>query len=194
MVCIGSDVLACVQDKEKELQKKEQELETKRRELTDAHEQRAALEAELAKLRGESLKECSDKELETIRAAQEQGLQRVKDEEERRDVENFVASENPDFVCPVSRALMKDPVVALDGYTYERAYIEEWIQKYSGDTLRSPRTNLPLPSPDLFPVRSMQSGIEWAVEREVLQRKRAREAAHDDGGSAAKRPKVATET
>jgi hypothetical protein len=34
-----------------------------------------------------------------------------------------------DFKCPISVTdeLMKDPVVAADGHTYERAAIEEWF-------------------------------------------------------------------
>jgi hypothetical protein len=35
-------------------------------------------------------------------------------------------------VCPISLALMRDPVVAADGYTYERADIEAWMQKRQG--------------------------------------------------------------
>lgn len=184
---------ACAQDKQKELQSKQQELAALMRKLENATAGRAAAEAEVAKLRGENLSDSTDKELETIRAAQERGLQRVKDEQERRDVENFVASENPAFVCPVSHALMKDPVLARDGYSYERTCIERWIQEHSGDILRSPSTNLPLTSADLLPVHTIKSGISEAVDRELLKRRRAREAAQDGGGSAAKRPKVAGE-
>lgn len=31
------------------------------------------------------------------------------------------------FLCPISRMLMRDPVVAADGMTYERTLIEDWI-------------------------------------------------------------------
>lgn len=30
------------------------------------------------------------------------------------------------FVCPITQDLMDDPVVAADGYTYERDAIQEW--------------------------------------------------------------------
>lgn len=184
----------CAQDREQELQCKQQELAAITRQLKNANASLAQAEAQVAKLRGENLSDSTDKELETIRAAQERGLKRVDDEMERRDVENFVASENPAFVCPVSHALMKDPVLARDGYSYERASIERWIQEYSGDVLRSPSTNLPLTSADLLPVHTIKSAISEAVDRELLKRRRAREEAQNEGGSDAKRPKVATDT
>ena len=32
------------------------------------------------------------------------------------------------FLCPISWALFKDPVVCQDGVTYERQYIDQWLQ------------------------------------------------------------------
>jgi len=34
----------------------------------------------------------------------------------------------PDLCCPLSLELFVDPVVAGDGETYERSYIERWIE------------------------------------------------------------------
>ena len=34
----------------------------------------------------------------------------------------------PDLCCPLSLELFSDPVVAGDGETYEREYIERWIE------------------------------------------------------------------
>ncbi|XP_014783061.1 WD repeat, SAM and U-box domain-containing protein 1 [Octopus bimaculoides] len=57
--------------------------------------------------------------------------------------------EPPDeFLCPITREIMRDPVIASDGYTYERTAIESWIK--SGST-RSPMTNIILPSQQLIP-------------------------------------------
>lgn len=41
------------------------------------------------------------------------------------------------FCCPITTEVLKDPVVAADGHTYERQHITEWLQK--SDT--SPMTN-----------------------------------------------------
>jgi len=43
-------------------------------------------------------------------------------------------------VCPITEEIMKDPVVASDGHTYERAAIAEWQKK----TGTSPNTNEPI--------------------------------------------------
>ncbi|GAB1609287.1 WD repeat, SAM and U-box domain-containing protein 1-like [Argonauta hians] len=57
--------------------------------------------------------------------------------------------ELPDeFLCPITRELMKDPVIASDGYTYERTAIESWLNK---GTSRSPMTNILLPTHQLIP-------------------------------------------
>ena len=38
-----------------------------------------------------------------------------------------------DFVCPITRCLFEDPVMASDGETYERAAIEKWIAEKKKD-------------------------------------------------------------
>ncbi|XP_053732149.1 WD repeat, SAM and U-box domain-containing protein 1-like isoform X1 [Synchiropus splendidus] len=67
-------------------------------------------------------------------------------------------SDFPDeFLCPISRELMKDPVIAEDGYSYERESIESWIK---GQNKRSPMTNLPLKTTLLTPNRSLKTAIQ----------------------------------
>jgi len=46
----------------------------------------------------------------------------------------------PSFFCPITLELMVNPVITSDGYSYERAAIQEWFTKYPRDT-KSPRTN-----------------------------------------------------
>ncbi|KAK2906133.1 hypothetical protein Q8A73_010076 [Channa argus] len=66
-------------------------------------------------------------------------------------------SEAPDeFLCPITRELMKDPVIAADGYSYERESIESWIR---GKNKTSPMTNLPLQTSLLTPNRSLKMTI-----------------------------------
>jgi len=45
-----------------------------------------------------------------------------------------------DFYCPITHEVMRDPVVAADGFTYERSAIEQWLRNNN----RSPMTNAPL--------------------------------------------------
>ncbi|XP_058472348.1 WD repeat, SAM and U-box domain-containing protein 1-like [Solea solea] len=66
-------------------------------------------------------------------------------------------SEAPDeFLCPITRELMKDPVIAADGYSYERESIESWIR---GKNRTSPMTNLLLQTTLLTPNRSLKMAI-----------------------------------
>ncbi|XP_027879728.1 WD repeat, SAM and U-box domain-containing protein 1-like isoform X1 [Xiphophorus couchianus] len=66
-------------------------------------------------------------------------------------------SEAPnEFLCPITTELMKDPVIAADGYSYERESIERWI---GGKNKTSPMTNLPLQTTLLTPNRSLKMAI-----------------------------------
>ena len=45
-----------------------------------------------------------------------------------------------EFVCPITHELMISPVVAQDGFTYEKAAIEDWMKQKK----TSPKTNEPI--------------------------------------------------
>ncbi|ETV72048.1 hypothetical protein H257_12845 [Aphanomyces astaci] len=60
------------------------------------------------------------------------------------------------FVCPISQEVMKDPVVACDGHSYEREDIERWFAQ----KVTSPATNAPLPSSRLVPNHSLRFAIQ----------------------------------
>ena len=51
------------------------------------------------------------------------------------------------LTCPISLEVMKDPVLARDGFTYERYQIEEWIRRNGV----SPMTSMPLSIDELVP-------------------------------------------
>ena len=38
-----------------------------------------------------------------------------------------ISAKEEDYVCPITHEVPKDPVVASDGYTYERVAIEAWL-------------------------------------------------------------------
>jgi hypothetical protein len=44
----------------------------------------------------------------------------------------------PEFMCPITMEIMADPVVAADGFTYERSAIETWLRNHA----TSPKTNV----------------------------------------------------
>jgi tetratricopeptide (TPR) repeat protein len=70
------------------------------------------------------------------------------------------------FLCPISLEIMEDPVMTVDGSSYERASIEAWFQK----TDRDPLTNEIVTSKALTPNKALKSAIQAARElRRVLE-------------------------
>uniref|UniRef100_A0A3Q4N2F3 WD repeat, SAM and U-box domain-containing protein 1 n=1 Tax=Neolamprologus brichardi TaxID=32507 RepID=A0A3Q4N2F3_NEOBR len=61
-----------------------------------------------------------------------------------------------EFLCPITRELMKEPVIAADGYSYEKEAIESWI---STKNRSSPMTNLPLLTTLLTPNHTLKMAI-----------------------------------
>lgn len=63
------------------------------------------------------------------------------------------------FFCPITTAIMRDPVVDREGNSYEREAIERWLQRKH----TSPVTRRPLNTGDLIPNRALKDAIETAV-------------------------------
>ncbi|XP_019723731.1 WD repeat, SAM and U-box domain-containing protein 1-like isoform X2 [Hippocampus comes] len=76
------------------------------------------------------------------------------------------ACDCPDeFVCPIGREPMRDPVIAADGFSYERESNESWIR---GKKRSSPMTNLPLQTTLLTPNRALKMAIsrwKWSQQQ-----------------------------
>eukprot|EP00965_Chrysotila_dentata_P245230 6206430-Pleurochrysis_carterae.AAC.2 len=63
------------------------------------------------------------------------------------------------FLCPISQAIMRDPVIALDGHSYERAHITRWFQAGRNS---SPMTNMLLADTRLIPNHTLRNAIaDW---------------------------------
>ena len=63
---------------------------------------------------------------------------------------------NSSFYCPITADLMVDPVIDLDGNSYERTAITEWLQR----TGLSPITRSAMQISDLIPNRALADAIE----------------------------------
>ena len=64
-----------------------------------------------------------------------------------------------DLCCPITQALMLDPVTLADGFTYERSAVQRWLASHS----TSPLTGAPLTSLEMHPNRNLKSQITtWA--------------------------------
>ncbi|XP_025893929.1 WD repeat, SAM and U-box domain-containing protein 1 [Nothoprocta perdicaria] len=82
-------------------------------------------------------------------------------EELRMKMESAPVAIPDEFLCPITRELMKEPVIAADGYSYEKEALENWL---SSKRRSSPMTNLPLPSVLLTPNRSLKTAISRWLE------------------------------
>lgn len=70
------------------------------------------------------------------------------------DTGGATAAPPDNFRCPITTEVMDDPVVAMDGHTYEREAIETWFRRH--DT--SPMTRAVIP-PTLVPNVNLRSHI-----------------------------------
>ncbi|KAI3746556.1 hypothetical protein L6452_08990 [Arctium lappa] len=66
------------------------------------------------------------------------------------------------FICPISLQIMKDPVTAVTGITYDRDTIEYWLS--TAEDVLCPVTKQPLPNSDLTPNHTLRRLIQaWCV-------------------------------
>jgi|688.fasta_scaffold941122_1 hypothetical protein len=67
-----------------------------------------------------------------------------------------------EYLCPIGLYIMTDPVIAVDGFTYERSEIQRW---FDGGNRRSPKTNVVLDSIHLIPNFTLRSIIHTFQEQ-----------------------------
>ncbi|XP_024518834.1 U-box domain-containing protein 4 [Selaginella moellendorffii] len=72
-----------------------------------------------------------------------------------------------DFRCPLSLELMVDPVIVASGQTYERAYIQRWLEQ---GNFSCPKTRQPLPHDNLIPNYTVKALItSWCEANNVAE-------------------------
>eukprot|EP01124_Arcella_intermedia_P014963 TRINITY_DN21503_c0_g1_i2.p1 TRINITY_DN21503_c0_g1~~TRINITY_DN21503_c0_g1_i2.p1 ORF type:complete len:313 (-),score=88.29 TRINITY_DN21503_c0_g1_i2:98-1036(-) len=76
----------------------------------------------------------------------------------------------PSFICPISQAIMSDPVLLIEtGTTYDRPFIEKWFQTKNTD----PSTGLEVKNKTLVSVLALKNSIEeWKTSLLEKQKKR----------------------
>ncbi|KAI4381479.1 hypothetical protein MLD38_007548 [Melastoma candidum] len=113
-------------------------------------------------IRESSTRETEDKE--SLPTDQEKHSA-VKDIEETKKNDGVLIPE--DFLCPISLELMRDPVIVATGQTYERSYIQKWID--SGN-VTCPKTQQKLQNFILTPNYVLRSLIsQWCTTHNVEQ-------------------------
>ncbi|PRP83569.1 hypothetical protein PROFUN_09118 [Planoprotostelium fungivorum] len=77
----------------------------------------------------------------------------------------FVEVIEDDLLCPISKELMSDPVLTVDGHTYDRTNIVAWFER---GNRRSPTTNLVLESFNLIPNHRVKSLVQSYREKRSI--------------------------
>ena len=68
----------------------------------------------------------------------------------------MASSISNDWLCAITLSVMRDPVIAADGHTYERSAIEQWFVS----NVSSPKTGLPLYSTNLISNIALRNTIQ----------------------------------
>lgn len=84
---------------------------------------------------------CADRELEILHSDREA------QQTERERLQGQIRELTHDCLCPIKKTLLRNPVVAADGHSYNPKAINRWLQEHG----TSPMTNLPLSSRSLVP-------------------------------------------
>lgn len=78
-----------------------------------------------------------------------------------------------EYICPITQDFMRDPCIAEDGHTYERAAIEEWLGRHG----TSPITRDYISAERLMPDATLRKMIDdfLGEKRQLLLSQRERE-------------------
>ena len=95
----------------------------------------------------------------TRRAAQEETVRLISEEEMRKLEDEAPRS----FLCPISTQIINDPVIDREGNSYEKDDILQWLER----SQVSPLTDSPLTSADLVENRALKNVIELYKNREL---------------------------
>jgi hypothetical protein len=69
-----------------------------------------------------------------------------------------------DWLCPITLSVMRDPVIASDGHSYERSAITQWFDQ----STMSPKTGARLHSTDLIPNIALRNTIQEYLKAHPL--------------------------
>ena len=78
-----------------------------------------------------------------------------------------------EYRCPITQELPVDAVTAQDGHTYERAAIEDWLERAKDGEAKSPMTN-EFMGKTLVPAMQTRNAIERLIKKGIIQGEAAR--------------------
>ena len=93
---------------------------------------------------------------------QQQRMHRHQVERRAAGVDHLMPDRPTEHLCAITQQPMRHPVVAADGFSYERCAIERWLESHD----RSPKTNETLADRTLRPNLDLQSLIsDWEAQQ-----------------------------
>ena len=160
---------------QRELQQTKQKLASTKQKLASTEQKLAStkqkLQGEIDLLRGKTL-ESMDREALVKRKTDLEDMQRRLDDAIlRREVEEEIQEKPSSFICPITMSLMKSPVIASDGHSYERDAIQEHIRR-QGAIAKSPSTGERLAHRNLTPNHTLRKSIDEEIEKRMQEKKR----------------------
>ena len=169
-----------LQQTKQKLASTEQELASTKKELASTKEK---LQGEIDLLRGKTF-ESMDREALVKRKTDLEDMQRRLDDAIlRREVEEEIQEKPSSFICPITMSLMKSPVMASDGHSYERDAIQEHIRR-QGANAKSPTTGERLAHHNLTPNHTLKKSIDEEIEKRMQEKRRqGKECKTQQGGS-----------
>ncbi len=89
----------------------------------------------------------------------------VEEEEEEDEIahESYDEDFPNEYLCPINLTPMKEPVICMDGHSYEKKAIERWFRSHN----KSPKTGLVLESKMLIPNHALRSAIEEYKSKKI---------------------------
>jgi hypothetical protein len=167
---------ASLEQREELLLTREQDLEKQQRRIDNLLSEIVYLEwfraqeaRKLKHLSGLDLGDLDVDELQQLKSTIQKASERVQKALDRRKAEEAVAEGQNTFRCPIGLGLMRDPVVAADGHSYERKNIEAWFKssQFEYHPVKSPMTNDQLNDTTLLPNHALKSVLQEAVDDKI---------------------------
>lgn len=114
-------------------------------------------------MHGCDIEALSEENLQQLREDLQAALQRIETQQHYNEKSKEVGMMFKGFVCPISGKLMKDPVIAADGHSYEKECIEIFLK----NGLVSPKTMSPFAHTHLTPNHALKISIGEALEHSL---------------------------
>ena len=147
----------------------------------------------LSRMHQGSPADLSGPELDRLIEGVKMATRDAKYENQRRPLEEDILDQKEDWMCPIGHVLLRDPVKAKDGFTYERKKIARWMRRSrtesggdeglgrrGGAKWKSPMTGAYFKDFAVEPNDDMRTQIEAEIKRRIDALRQGEESDSDD--------------